>query len=283
MAFLENFFNLKGLLLIVLVFVPFEQLLPLHAEQKIFRRGWLSDVVYVFLNGILIRFGLLLVVVLSIAAFDWPILQGFRQAVASQPHWLQAIELIALADLCFYGMHRLFHAVPLLWRFHAVHHSIEEMDWLAAHRIHALDQILTKGASLIPAFTFGFSEWAIVAFAVIYQWHTLLIHANVRLNFGPLRWLISSPEFHHWHHSNQPEAYKKNFAAQLSLWDLVFSTAHMPKGETPSAYGVNEPVPAGFISQFFYPFRRNGAAASPQSEGERINASGQTDLAPGSR
>src|ERR1700694_83855 len=109
MDFLENFFNLKGLLLIVLVFVPFEQLLPLHAEQKIFRRGWLSDVIYVFLNGILIRFGLLLVVVLSIAAFDWPILHGFRQAVASQPHWLQAIELIAPAGLCFFGMHPFFH------------------------------------------------------------------------------------------------------------------------------------------------------------------------------
>jgi sterol desaturase/sphingolipid hydroxylase (fatty acid hydroxylase superfamily) len=283
MIFLEHLLNLKGLLLIVLVFVPFEQLLPLHAEQKIFRRGWLHDAVYIFVNGILIRFGLFLVVALSIVALDWAILQGFRQAVASQPHWLQAIELIALADLCFYGVHRLFHAVPLLWRFHAIHHSIEEMDWLAAHRVHALDQILTKGASLIPAFTFGFSEWAIAAYIVLYQWHTLLIHANVRFSFGPLRWLVASPEFHHWHHSNQREAYQKNFAAQLSLWDIVFRTAHMPKGETPSAYGVNESVPVGYVAQFFYPFRRNGAAASQQSEGGQLNGSRQTDLAPGSR
>jgi sterol desaturase/sphingolipid hydroxylase (fatty acid hydroxylase superfamily) len=220
------------------------------------------------LNGILIRFGLFMAMTLIIVASDWPLLQGFRRAVANQPHWLQAIELIVLADLGFYGAHRLFHAVPFLWRFHAIHHSIEELDWLAAHRVHALDQILTKGASLIPAFALGFSEWAIATYFVLYQWHSLLLHANVRLSFGPLHWLIASPEFHHWHHSKQREAYQKNFAGQLSLWDIVFGTAHMPKGETPNCYGVDEPVPSGYVSQFFYPFRRNGADPVQQNERE---------------
>ena len=272
MIFLEHLLNLKGVLLIVLVFVPFERLLPLHAEQKIFRRGWLNDVIYVFLNGILIRFGLLLVTLLIMVAFDWPLLNGFREAVASQPHWLQAIELIALADLGFYGMHRLFHTVPLLWRFHAIHHSIEELDWLSAHRVHALDQILTKGASLIPAFALGFSEWAIGAYFVLYHWHSLLLHANVRLNFGPLRWLVASPEFHHWHHSSEREAFQKNFAGQLSLWDIVFGTAHMTKGELPNCYGVDEPVPAGYVPQFFYPFRRNTAMPSAIEPAQRVAA-----------
>lgn len=263
MELLANLLNFKGVLLIILVFVPLQKILPMHADQKIFRRGWLNDLIYVFLNAILIRIGLTLMVALIAVTGDAFVPQGFRQWVAGQPYWVQAIELIVLSDLGFYGVHRLFHSVPFLWRFHAIHHSIEEMDWLAAHRVHPIDQILTKGVSLVPCFAFGFSEWAIATFAVLYHWHSLLLHANVRLRLGPLRWLVASPEFHHWHHSNQREARDKNFAAQLSLWDVVFGSVHMPRGELPSCYGVNDPVPPTYVPQLIYPFRRNGTEASP--------------------
>ena len=202
----------------------------------------------------LVRFGLFVVILLITAGSDTLIPQGFRQAVASQPHWLQFIELIVLSDLGFYSVHRLFHAVPFLWRFHAIPHSIEEMDWLAAHRLHPVDQTLTTGASPIPCFALGFSEWALGAYFLLYHWHSLLLHANVRLGFGPLRWLFASPEFHHWHHSKQHQARDKNFAGQLPLWDIVFRTAYMPTAKRPSCYGVDDAVPAGYVSQFFHPF-----------------------------
>jgi len=255
MEFLAQFFDFRAFLLLALVFIPLEQLLPERADQKVFRRGWLNDLVYVLFNGILIRVGLLIVIVAIVMLSDWIIPAGFKAAVAAQPIWLQAGELIILADLGFYGMHRLFHAVPLLWRFHAVHHSIEEMDWLAGHRVHPVDQILTKAASMVPCFALGFSEWAIAIYFIIYSWHSVLLHANTRLSFGPLRWLIASPAFHHWHHANQREAYDKNFAAQLPLWDLIFKTSHMPAGEVPERYGVDDPVPATYIEQLVYPFR----------------------------
>ena len=82
---------------------------------------------------------------------------AWRTAIAARPIWLQVITVVIIADLGFYLAHRLFHAVPWLWHFHAVHHSIEEMDWLAAHRVHPVDQIVTKGASLVPVFVLGFS------------------------------------------------------------------------------------------------------------------------------
>jgi sterol desaturase/sphingolipid hydroxylase (fatty acid hydroxylase superfamily) len=169
------------------------------------------------------------------------------------------------ADLCFYWMHRTFHKVPWMWKFHAVHHSIEELDWLASYRIHAVDQILTKGASLIPVFGFGFSDATIAIFAVIYQWQTLMEHANVNISYGPLRWLVASPQFHHWHHANERQAYDKNFAAQFSFLDWIFGTAYLPGNEFPDRYGTNEPVPKEYVGQFYYPFgvRRPDANARP--------------------
>jgi sterol desaturase/sphingolipid hydroxylase (fatty acid hydroxylase superfamily) len=271
METLVNLFNLKGLLLAALIFIPIEQLLPLHHGQKVFRANWLHDLSYALLNSLVVVAGLAVITLGVIALSDWIVPAGFKAAVASQPYVLQTIELIVLADLGFYLMHRLFHAVPALWRFHAVHHSIEEMDWLAAHRVHPVDQILTKGASLIPCFALGFSEWAIIAYFMLYQWHSLMLHANIKLNFGPLRWLVASPEFHHWHHTNRVEAYDKNFAGQIALWDLIFGTAHMPKGEKPGDYGVDDKLPKGYFAQFVHPFipaaaAETSTAAQPPAE-----------------
>jgi sterol desaturase/sphingolipid hydroxylase (fatty acid hydroxylase superfamily) len=135
-----------------------------------------------------------------------------------------------------------------------VHHSIEKMDWLAGYRVHPIDQILTKGASLLPCFALGFSTWAIGASFVLYHWHSLLLHSNVRINFGPIRWLIASPNFHHWHHSKETEAQNKNFAGQLAILDILFRTAHMPAGRWTPSYGVSEPVPRTYVNQILYPF-----------------------------
>jgi len=267
METLVNLLNLKGLLLAALIFIPIEHLLPMHQGQKILRRAWLNDLIYALLNSIVVAVGLTVIALLVMTVSDALLPKAFKTAVADQPYWLQVVALIILADLGFYLMHRLFHAIPVLWRFHAVHHSIEEMDWLAAHRVHPIDQILTKGASFIPCFGLGFSEWAIITYFMIYQWHSLMLHANINVKFGPLRWLVASPEFHHWHHTNRVEAYDKNFAGQIAFWDFLFGTGHLPKDSKPGDYGVDETLPAGYVAQFAHPFRRpaDGAAEKPDS------------------
>jgi sterol desaturase/sphingolipid hydroxylase (fatty acid hydroxylase superfamily) len=252
---LSELFDYRGLLLIVLIFVPLEQLLPLHREQRIFRAGWLTDVAYVLFNGLLIRAGLLAVVLGTVALSAALLPVSVRESVRAAPVWLQVLALLIVADLCFYAVHRAFHSFPTLWKFHVIHHSISEMDWLAAHRVHPVDQIVTKGASLIPCFALGFDTLAIGVWAAMYQWQALLIHSNTRIKFGPLRWLVASPEFHHWHHGNHEEAVNKNFAGQLPFWDVLFGTLYMPKDRRPEQYGVNEHVPDGFVSQIMHPFK----------------------------
>jgi sterol desaturase/sphingolipid hydroxylase (fatty acid hydroxylase superfamily) len=246
---------LKGILLIALIFVPLERGLARHPEQRVFRRGWLNDMIYLLLNGQIIILCLGTLIIGVILAAGWLVPVSVQVAVAGQPYWIQVIEILVLADIGFYIAHRAFHAVPWLWEFHAIHHSIEELDWLAATRVHPLDQIVTKGFSLLLVFAPGFSDVAIGAFMMLYGWQSILIHSNVRINFGPLRWLLASPEFHHWHHSRDNEARDKNFAGQLPLLDVLFGTLYMPRGRRPSKYGLDQPIPAFYPAQLLYPFR----------------------------
>lgn len=263
MFFLAELLDFRLFLVAAFVFIPLERLFAARKGQKLLREDWANDLVYVFVNGIVIRIGLVLAVlaILALSAFLAP--SALREAVSSQPLWLQLVEVLLLADLGFYLAHRAFHAVPALWRLHRIHHSIEEMDWLAAARVHPIDQIITKSASLLPCFALGFSEWAIGAFAILYHWHSLLLHANVRLGFGPLKWLLASPDFHHWHHARDREAWDRNFAGQLALWDFLFGTAHLPKGRRAQSFGTGEPIPAGYAAQLLHPFRRPGSEAVP--------------------
>jgi sterol desaturase/sphingolipid hydroxylase (fatty acid hydroxylase superfamily) len=267
--FFANWLNLKGVLIACLIFIPLERLLAMHAHQSIFRRGWWNDVIYLFVNGWLIKLGIFITVSGAMVVSVWLIPPPMRAAVAGQPYWLQIVEVILIADLGFYFAHRMFHAIPLLWRFHQVHHSIEELDWLAAARVHPVDQIATKGISLLPVFALGFSEAAIAAFALLYQWQSILLHSNISVGFGPLRWLIASPDFHHWHHSKEVAARDKNFAGQLSLLDVLFGTAHMPRGQVPSQYGIDERLPPTYVTQLLHPFR--GVGRRPRAARKEIN------------
>ena len=256
MGFLHELLDFRLFFLAALIFIPLERLLGARREQKLLRRNWSGDLVYVFLNGIVIRLGLVFLVAMILAASRQAQPAGLAARVSAQPLWLQLVEIVLLADLGFYAMHRLFHTVPALWRIHQVHHSIEEMDWLAAARVHPLDQLLTKSASLLPCFALGFSEGAIALFAILYHWHSLLLHANLRLSFGPLGRLIAAPDFHHWHHCRDREAWDRNFAGQVALWDHLFGTAYVPKDRKAERFGISEAMPEGYAAQLLHPFRR---------------------------
>lgn len=260
-------FDVRAFLCAGVIFIPLERLLSLHRGQRTFRKRWYQDLVYVFANGALIRIGLGAVMVVILGTSGWLVPAGLRGVVAHQPCWLQVLEAVILADLGFYIAHRMFHSIPWLWRFHAIHHSIEELDWLAGVRVHPLDQVATKGMSMLPLLALGFDTAAIAITSGIYFWHSVLLHANVRITFGPLRWLIASPVFHHWHHADRPDAHGKNYAGQLSILDKMFGTMYMPDGQVPERYGGEDRVPPTYVSQLLFPFRGGRPPKAPAPVG----------------
>lgn len=249
LSFLQNW------LLFAVVFIPLERILPQDRQQGMVREGLIGDLIYVFLNAIIIGFvlGGLGAGLIALREFIMP--AAMLEAVAALPFWAQLAIIFLLGDLGFYLAHRAFHEIPLLWRFHAIHHSIETLDWIAAFRVHAFDQICTKGASLIPVVLLGFRAEAVALWALIYGWHSILLHSNVRLSFGPLEGWIASPHFHRWHHARDAEGHDKNYAGQLAFIDRLFDTNHQPKGRYPKAYGTDTPVPNGWLAQFLAPLR----------------------------
>jgi len=253
---IANIFDLNIILLTAIIFVPLERLLPMHRGQKVFRRAWKNDVVYLLFNGLWIKFGLGIfsagIMVLARALIP----RSFQAAVAAQPLLVQIIEVIFLADLGFYAAHRLFHTMPWLWKFHQIHHSIQELDWLAGHRVHPLDQVLTKAASFALILPPGFSGKAIIIYFLLYHWQSILVHANLRIGLGPLRYFLALPEFHHWHHSSNRLAYNKNLSGQLSFIDALFGTLYLPRGHLPDTYGIDNVMPGTYISQLLYPLKR---------------------------
>lgn len=242
---------IEQFLLTAAIFIPLEHIFA-QRPQKIFRQHWFNDCVFWFANLVFVSIPVIVIINASSDAGKHYLPNA---TIASQPLWLQFFESMLLADLALYFGHRAVHAIPFLWRFHAVHHSAEELDWLVASRAHPCDQILLKSASLVPLFFLGFSNAVIEAYLLFAAWQTMLTHSNVRLTFGPgLRWALAGPEFHHWHHDKNGAERGKNFAGHFPFFDLVLGTAHMPKGVAPEELGINEPMQQKYLRQLIAPF-----------------------------
>jgi sterol desaturase/sphingolipid hydroxylase (fatty acid hydroxylase superfamily) len=253
-------------LFLIVLFRPLEMVFPARAGQRFFRPDWFTD--FCFFLGQYFLWGGLVLWVLSQAA---PWLTGVvppsvRHAVASQPWWLQAVQVVLLSDFLIYWGHRLQHRVGFLWRFHKVHHSAEHLDWLAAHREHPLDTIYTVGLINLPAFLLGFPLETLAALIAFRGVWAIYIHSNVRLPTGPLRWLLGAPELHHWHHDRDRDA--GNYGNLSPLMDILFGTYRCPDHE-PEHFGINEPSPRtylGFMIQPFLPQKwgRQSQTTSPE-------------------
>lgn len=249
-------FFVLNLLLYSAVFVPLERLFALRGDQLVFRRDWRVDLSYFFFNSLLVEVLTVFTLTPALVLFDWARVEWVAARVAHLPVPVQVMAIVLVADLTQYWVHRAFHVIPWLWPFHAIHHSSEEMDWLAGSRLHLVDVLLTRGLTYVPIFVLGFSQAALIVYVFIVAAQATFIHANVRWQLRPLRRWVATPAFHHWHHSSEREALDRNFAVHTPLWDLLFGTYYLPD-RWPARYGIHgRPVPSGWLQQFLEPFKR---------------------------
>jgi sterol desaturase/sphingolipid hydroxylase (fatty acid hydroxylase superfamily) len=246
------------LLLLSLIFVPIERLWALR-KQKISRKALITDVVYYFLNSLLPN--IILAIPVSLIAWGvhrlmpWHIQTMF----AGLPVWAHIALAFIVVQIGVYWGHRWSHEIPFLWRFHAIHHSAEEMDWLINMRAHPFDMVFTRLCGFVLLYIFGLAQPTggpedlapilIILFGTVWGF---FIHANLRWRFGPLEWVIATPAFHHWHHTRSDNT-DRNYAATLPVLDWLFGTYYMPKMAWPTQYGTDTFVSTNFSAQLLDP------------------------------
>jgi sterol desaturase/sphingolipid hydroxylase (fatty acid hydroxylase superfamily) len=250
-------FFIVNLLASGFMFAPLERFIPHRREQRLFRTEWREDLFYFLISSMFVQLlGFLALAPSSIINANTSNWEAFRAGVASLPWLVQFAIVLVASDLLQYWYHRLFHKVPFLWGFHAVHHSAQSMDWLAGSRMHLVEVVLLRAVTSLPLFTLGFSPAVMQAYiGFIYVWSSLL-HANVGGNFNLLGHWIATPRFHHWHHGLEREAFDVNFAIHFPFFDKLFGTFHLPPDRWPENYGIPEEVPRGYAGQMAYPFTR---------------------------
>ena len=247
-----------------------ERTRPWRTEQALLREDFGLDAFYMAFN--FFGFGLLGYVALSdvtsalvMEARRSAGLEGALLDVSGLPHAAQLVLLFVLRDLVHYGIHRLLHRVPFLWRLHAVHHSVREMGFAAHLRYHPLETVVYRSLEYVPFALIGFGpgDFFLVHAVALLVGH--LNHSNVAYALGPLRYVLNSSRMHLWHHAKAlPEERREahggvNFGLTLSCWDWLFGTAYWPRDEAELELGVagDEDYPRGFFGQLAAPFARS--------------------------
>ena len=254
---------LLDMLLMTLIFSPIEVLWPAYPQQSVFRTEWLNDIVYFLSTHLPIQLTSFMIIVPATqitALLGLPI----PQMVGKLPWIVQFLLAVLVADLVQYWIHRGFHMIRFMWRFHAIHHSSKALDWIAGSRAHLVEDVVVRGGILIPMMLI-FPPTINMAYLFFVNIHATWAHCN----FGPtIRWLepyVVQCRFHHWHHTSQAEAIDKNFAIHFPWLDRIFGTYYLPRDDSwPREYGLShEKIPFSFWGQFFYPFWRRKRAAQP--------------------
>ncbi len=250
---------------LALVFTVLTEFFACNPGQRWWqKRELVTDLVYWFFIPLIARFVRIGLMVMGaalifdihgtdalVAFFD----DGFGP-LARLPLWAQAFVFLFASDFIMYWSHRMFHG-RTMWKWHAVHHSSEEVDWISAARFHPVNLFLGSVAADVILLLAGISPNVMLWVGPFTIAHSAFVHANLAWTLGPFKYVIASPVFHRWHHTAADRGGSKNFAGTFPVLDLLFGTFYMPKDELPDAYGVDDPAfPSSFGGQMVYPFKQ---------------------------
>lgn len=245
-----------------------EVFFPWRKDQPLFRKDFWLDGFYILFNYFL--FSLILYNALSHVAVE--AFNDFLQSVfgisnlvaieiGSWPYALQLVLLFVVADFIQWNVHRLLHRVDWLWNFHKVHHSVKQMGFAAHMRFHFMETIVYKSIQYIPLAMIGFSieDFFIVHMLTLAIGH--INHANVGIDYGPLKYVLNNPKMHIWHHAKalpKDRRYGVNFGISLSIWDYLFGTNYLPHDgkNIELGYPGDDHMPESFQGQVLAPFRK---------------------------
>lgn len=244
-----------------------EVIFPWRKDQAIIRKDFWLDAFYMFFNFYIFK-------LIIFFAFSNVTEQFFTQitgyelgkfALVDISGWAWGWQLLIFflaTDFIQWFTHVLLHRYEFLWRFHKVHHSVEQMGFAAHLRYHWMENVFYTPMKYIAVmFIGGFTpeQAYIVFYAAIAIGH--LNHANIALDYGPLKYIFNNPKMHIWHHAYALPSDREhgvNFGISLSIWDYVFHTAYIPRDGRDIALGFSglERFPKTFWSQLVTGFRK---------------------------
>jgi sterol desaturase/sphingolipid hydroxylase (fatty acid hydroxylase superfamily) len=235
--------------------IALERVRPYDRGERLFREGFWTDLVfYTILQNLILAVVIKEIIVWIDGSTHWSRLH----LISGWPLWLQVTFFVVTHDLYIYWFHRWQHSSPRLWRLHEAHHSTREIDWLAGARSHAFEILINQTIEFAPMLLLGAAPEVPLIKGMISGIWGMYIHSNLDVRTGWLQILINGPEAHRWHHSTDLAPPGMNFSTKLAIWDLLFGTFWLPRGEKPTGYGLTYVAfPKGYWRQHLFAFRRD--------------------------